>query len=114
MLKRRVAVVDLTRMGLGLIAFIEIEAADHSEAWRGTFLGAVADMPQIMEIDRMAGDVDYLLRVAITDMAAFPTTCTSASTSRAPMKSVTSRFSMETLRASTVYPLLDEPRVDRP
>lgn len=102
---RRVAIVDPTRVGLGLTAFVEIVAADHSEAWRGALREAIAAMPEIMEVHRMAGEVDYLLRVVVPDMAAFDGFY-QAFTKRVPTKGVTSRFSMEVMRASTVYPLL--------
>lgn len=103
---RRVAVVDPTRVGLGLTAFVEVVAADHTEAWRASLRAAIAEMPQIMEVHRMAGEVDYLLRVVVPDMAAFDRFYQRL-TERVPMKGVTSRFSMETIRSATVYPLLD-------
>ncbi len=100
----RVAVVDPKSIGLGLTVFVEIEAAEHSEDWRRIFLGTLETMPEVMEIYRMAGDVDYLLRVTVADMAAFDTFYQRL-TSDVRMKNVTSRFAMETIRASTVYPL---------
>ena len=104
-LTRRVAIVDPARVGLGLTAFVEVEAADHSETWRGEFLEATAEMPEIMEVHRMAGDVDYMLRVIVADISAFDKFYQSL-TKRVRMKRVTSRFTMETIRASTVYPLM--------
>ena len=106
-LTRRVAIVDPAQVGLGLTAFVEVEAADHSEAWRSEFLDATAEMPEIMEVHRMAGEVDYLLRVIVTDMSAFDQFYRRL-TKRVCMKRVTSRFAMETIRASTVYPLIGE------
>lgn len=51
--------------------FVEIEAADHSPAWRDAFAAVVTDYPQILETHRMAGDVDYLLKVVVADMLAY-------------------------------------------
>jgi Lrp/AsnC family transcriptional regulator len=61
-------------------------------------------MPEVMEFYRMAGDVDYVLRVAVADMAeydAFYKRLIAA----APMKNVTSRFAMERIKHTTAYPL---------
>ena len=104
-LTRRVALVDPARVGLGLTAFVEVEAADHSETWRGEFLEAISEMPEIMEVHRMAGDIDYMLRVVVADISAFDKFY-QIITKRVRMKRVTSRFTMEIIRASTVYPLM--------
>ena len=68
---RRVALLDPEQVGVGLIVFIEVEAHEHTPKWLEAFRNAVAQMPQIMEAYRMAGDVDYMLRVAVADMAEF-------------------------------------------
>ena len=102
----RVALVDPKAVGLGLTVFVEIEAAEHSEDWRREFLDALDAMPEAMEIYRMAGDVDYLLRVTVADMAAFDTFYQRL-TREVRMKNVTSRFAMEKIRSSTVYPLVE-------
>jgi Lrp/AsnC family transcriptional regulator len=105
-LVRRVAIVDPAKIGLGLTAFVAVEASDHSEAWRTTFLDAIAETPEIMEVHRMAGEIDYLLRVIVPDMPAFDQFY-QRFTARVAMRSVTSRFSMETVYVSTAYPLMD-------
>ena len=68
---RRVALVDPERVGMGLSVFIAVEAGEHTPAWLERFAAAVAGMPEVMEVYRMAGDVDYMLRVAVADMAEF-------------------------------------------
>lgn len=100
----RVAVVDPAQIGLEITVFVEIEAPDHSGQWRDSFVQAVEGQPEIMEVFRMAGDVDYLLRVVVADMAAFDSLYKRL-TSQVPIKNVTSRFAMETIKASTVYPI---------
>lgn len=69
----RIAIVDPARIGLGLTAFVGIEAPDHSADWRRTFADAVAAMPEVMEVHRMAGEMDYHLRIVVADMAAYDT-----------------------------------------
>src|SRR6185437_9638978 len=67
-IERRVAVLNPERLGLGLTVFVSIEAADHSQEWLQRFAAAVSAMPEVIEFYRMAGDVDYLLRVVVPDM----------------------------------------------
>ncbi|PZQ48434.1 MAG: transcriptional regulator [Rhodovulum sulfidophilum] len=100
----RVAIVDPAMIGLGLVVFVEIEAPDHGADWRGGFLSAVDAMPEVMEVFRMAGDIDYLLRVVVGDMAGYDAFYTRL-TGAVRMKNVTSRFAMEKVRSRTVYPL---------
>src|SRR6195256_4064199 len=68
---RRVALVDQNKIGLGISVFVSVESADHSETWLKTFASAVSAMPEVMEFYRMAGDVDYMLRVVVADMASY-------------------------------------------
>lgn len=100
----RVALVDPGQIGLDLIVFVEIEAPDHSREWRAEFRAAIAEFPQMVEVHRMAGDVDYLLKVAVADMAAFDDFYLQL-TRRLPCRNVTSKFSMELIRGTTVWPI---------
>src|SRR5512144_329789 len=68
---RRVALVDQNKIGLGISVFVSVESSDHSDAWLKKFADAVSAMPEVMEFYRMAGDVDYLLRVVVADMQSY-------------------------------------------
>src|SRR6516162_5359919 len=68
---RRVALLDPELVGTPLTAFVAIEAGAHTPQWMQRFAAGVAAMPEVMEVYRMAGEVDYLLRVAVADMAEF-------------------------------------------
>ena len=100
----RVALADPAKLGFGLTAFVAIEAPDHSADWRERFLAETAAMPEIMEIHRMAGEMDYLLRVAVADMAGFDRLYRRL-TDAVPIKNVTSHFAMERIRYTTAYPI---------
>src|ERR1700683_4996774 len=67
-IQRRVAVVDQDKVGLGVTVFVSIETGDHSEDWLQHFAEVVCAMPEVMEFYRMAGDVDYMLRVVVPDI----------------------------------------------
>ena len=101
---RRVAVVDPDRVGVGLSVLVSIEAGEHTPAWLERFGLGVGTMPEVMEAYRMAGDVDYVLRVAVADMAEYDAFYKRL-IAIAPMKNVTSRFAMERLKHTTAYPL---------
>ena len=66
---KRVALIDPDKIGLGITVFVSIETGDHSQDWLERFAEVVGAMPEVMEFYRMAGDVDYMLRVVVPDIA---------------------------------------------
>jgi Lrp/AsnC family transcriptional regulator len=101
---RTVSLVHPEAVGLGLTVFITIEALDHSPDWLDRFTAAVSAMPEVMEVHRMAGDIDYLLRVAVADMAAFDAFYRDL-IKAVPLKNVSSHFAMERVKTTTAYPI---------
>jgi Lrp/AsnC family transcriptional regulator len=101
---RRVALLDPDKVGLGLTVFMAIEAADHSPDWLERFGSFVSGMPEVLEVHRMAGDVDYMLRVVAADIASFDAFYKRL-IATVPLKNVSSRFSMERVKFTTVLPL---------
>lgn len=100
----RVALVDPATIGLGLTVFVEIEAADHTPEWRVAFAKVVEDYPEIVEVHRMAGNVDYLLKAMVSGMAAYDAFYLDL-TQRLACRNVTSKFSMERMKATTALPI---------
>ena len=100
----RVALIDPERVGIGLIVFVAIEAHEHTPEWLAAFAAALNAMPEVMDAYRMAGEVDYMLRVAVPDMSEFDAFYKRLIAS-VPLKNVTSRFAMERLKQTTSYPL---------
>jgi Lrp/AsnC family transcriptional regulator len=107
-IERRVAILNPDAIGLGISVFVEVETGDHSADWLSRFAGAVQAMPEVMEVYRMAGDVDYLLRVAVGSMAEYDDFYRRL-IADVPLKNVTSRFAMERVKSTTAYPLRSEP-----
>ena len=103
-LTARVALADPARLGFGLTIFVGIEAPDHGTEWRDAFAKAVETLPEIMEVYRMAGEMDYLLRVAVPDMATFDGLYKRL-TDAVPIKNLTSHFAMERMKFTTAYPV---------
>jgi Lrp/AsnC family transcriptional regulator len=101
---RRVALVDAPRVGMGLTVFVAIEAGSHSADWLAAFATAVEAMPEVLEFYRMAGDVDYMLRVVAADMAEYDAFYKRL-IATVPLTNVTSRFAMERIKSTTAVPL---------
>lgn len=101
---RRVALIDPEKVGLGITVFVSVETGDHSQEWLSKFAEVVNAMPEVMEFYRMAGDVDYVLRVVVHDMASYDTFYKKL-IATVPLKNVTSRFAMERIKSTTALPI---------
>jgi Lrp/AsnC family transcriptional regulator len=103
-IQKRVALVDQDKIGLAITVFVSIETGDHSQAWLAIFAEVVGVMPEVMEFYRMAGDVDYMLRVVVTDIAGYDAFYKRL-IAAVPLKNVTSRFAMEKIKSTTALPI---------
>ena len=101
---RRVALVDQDKIGVGITVFVSIETGDHSQEWLKRFAEVVGAIPEVMEFYRMAGDVDYMLRVVVPDMQGYDGFYKRL-IAAVPLKNVTSRFAMEKIKSTTVLPI---------
>ena len=104
-IKRRVAVLDQAKLGLGVTVFVSIEVGEHSEETQAKFASGVSAMKEVLDFFRMAGDVDYMLRVVVPDTASFDAFYKKL-VALAPLKSVKSRFALESLKSETALPIL--------
>lgn len=103
-IERRVALVDPQALGLDVTVFVEIESPDHSKHWLDGFAAVVSEMPEVLEVYRMAGDVDYLLKITVANMASYDEFYQRL-IATLPLKNVTSRFAMERVKFTTAYPV---------
>ena len=103
-IQKRVALVDQVKIGLGITVFVSVETGDHSQEWLARFADTVSAMPEVMEFYRMAGDVDYMLRVVVADMQSYDAFYKRL-IAAAPLKNVTSRFAMEKIKSVTALPV---------
>lgn len=101
---RRVALLDPEKMGFSLSVYVSIVAGEHSAQWLDAFTDHVKSCPEVVEFFRMAGDVDYMLRVVVRDMAAYDDFYKRL-IAIAPLRSVVSRFAMERIKSTTALPL---------
>src|SRR5215470_5867543 len=105
---RRVAIINPDKVGLSITVFVSIETGDHSQDWLKKFAEVVGAMPEVMEFYRMAGDVDYMLRVVVADIAGYDDFYKRL-IAAVPLKNVTSRFAMEKIKSTTVLPIPPAP-----
>jgi Lrp/AsnC family transcriptional regulator len=101
---KRVALIEPAKLGLGITVFVSVETGDHSQEWLDRFAKLVGAMPEVMEFYRMAGDVDYMLRVVVPGIAGYDTFYKKL-IGTVPLKNVTSRFAMERIKSTTSLPI---------
>ena len=104
LIRARVALLDPARLGLGLQVFITLRTSDHSPDWLEKFARATADLPQITGVYRMTGDIDYLIRARVTDMADYDALYQRL-IRRVPLTDVSASFVMEEIKDTTALPL---------
>ena len=101
---RRVALLDPDRLNVGVTVFVAVRAGSHSQAWLDRFAKGVAAIPEIVEFYRMSGDVDYMLRVVVPDIAAYDAVYKRL-IKAADLSDVSSSFAMERIKFTTALPL---------
>ena len=103
-IRQRVALLDAEKLGLGMSVFVAIKTDQHNADWLAEFAGMIKKSPEVVEFYRMSGEVDYLLRVVVPDMAAYDRFYKSL-ISTVKLSDVSSSFAMEEIKNSTALPL---------
>jgi Lrp/AsnC family transcriptional regulator len=103
-IKKEIAVLSADHIGFGLTVFVSIKTGEHSAEWLERFSQSITQMVEVVELHRMAGDVDYMLKVVVTGMAEFDDFYKKM-ISVTELNEVTSRFSMETIKETTAFPI---------
>ncbi len=103
-IKRRVAILDPTKLGLGLTVFILVRTQNHDPDWLDRFARATRDIDEIQGAYRMTGDLDYLIRARVSDVAAYDALYQRL-IRRVEMTDVSASFVMEEIKETTALPL---------
>lgn len=103
-IKSHVALLDPSKLGLGLTAFVMLEVEDKGANHIAHFIKQITQMEEVMDCYRMAGGGDFMIRVLVPDTAAFDAFYKHL-VELIPMKSVTSRFASESIKTETAVPL---------
>jgi Lrp/AsnC family transcriptional regulator len=101
---KRVALLDAVKLGAGTTVFATVRAGQHSPEWLEQFAEVVRRIPEIVEFYRMAGDVDYLLKIRVADIAGYDRVYKQLIRA-APLTDVSGAFAMEELKLTTAIPL---------
>ena len=101
---RRVALLDPERLGLGTTVFVAIRTNRHDPEWLAAFSRGVERIDEVIECHRMAGDVDYLLKLVVRDIAHYDRIYRKLIAAVPDLADVSSTFSMERMKATTALP----------
>ena len=100
----RVALLDRTKLDLGLAVFVSVRTSRHDQEWLDAFAGAASAMPEVVEFYRLSGDTDYLLKVLVKDIAAYDVFYRRL-IAAVPLSDVSSAFAMEQIKSTTALPV---------
>ncbi|NQU69936.1 MAG: Lrp/AsnC family transcriptional regulator [Rhodospirillales bacterium] len=103
-IRARVALLDGTKLNVGVTVFVAVRTNEHSLEWYERFAAAVADIPEVVEFYRMSGEIDYMLRVVVPDIAAYDAVYKKL-IERVSLTDVSSSFAMEQIKYTTALPL---------
>ncbi|MDN4576239.1 transcriptional regulator [Pandoraea cepalis] len=103
-IQQQVVLCDPAKLNLGLTAFVTVRSNQHGDAWTRRFVEGVCSIPEIVEIYRMSGDVDYLLKVVVPDIAGYDSVYKRL-IKCVEMMDVSSAFAMEVIKRTTALPL---------
>ena len=103
-IRDRVALLDPKKIGLGTTVFVSIRTNRHDPEWLKAFSEGIAAIDEITECHRMAGDVDYMLKLRVADIADYDRIYQRMIAKVPGLADVTSTFSMEELKATTALP----------
>ena len=101
---RTTAVLDPEALGLEACFFVLIRTSEHEAEWQRTFLKVLQERPEVMEAHRLAGDIDYILKVRVANARAYDTFY-QALISEVRIYNVTALLSMEEIKSTTMLPL---------
>jgi Lrp/AsnC family transcriptional regulator len=100
----RYAKLNPDKLGLALTVFVTIKTAQHNADWLDVFAKGVRQLPEVVGFYRMSGDVDYLLKILVTDMDDYDRVYKKL-ISIAPLADVSSSFAMERIKDTGAVPL---------
>lgn len=101
---RRVALLDADKLGLATTVFVAIRTNRHDPQWLEAFSRGIALIDEVIECHRMAGDVDYLLKLVVQDIAHYDRIYRKLIAAVPDLADVSSTFSMERMKATTALP----------
>jgi Lrp/AsnC family transcriptional regulator len=103
-IERRVALLNPEKMNVGVTVFVAIRTSQHDEGWLKEFAEKVTRIPEVVELYRMSGEIDYMLRVVVPDIKAYDAVYKRL-IAAVPLFDVSSSFAMEQIKYTTALPV---------
>ena len=103
-IRKRVALLDAEKLGVGTTVFVLLRAAEYTDEWYDEFAAAVRKIPEVLEFYRLAGEIDYLLKLQVSDIADY-NRVSQALTRAVRFRDFSGSFAMEELKNTTAIPL---------
>ncbi|MBT8457016.1 MAG: Lrp/AsnC family transcriptional regulator [Rhodobacteraceae bacterium] len=103
-LGRQTVELDAEALGFEACFFVLIRTSEHDADWQQTFLSALRERPEVQEAHRLAGDIDYILKVRVKNARAYDVFY-QALISEVRIYNVTALLSMEEIKSTRMLPL---------
>jgi Lrp/AsnC family transcriptional regulator len=103
-ISKRVALLDRAQLNAAVTVFIAVRTSKHTVEWLEKFRKVVKDIPEVVDFYRMSGDIDYLLKAYVPDIASYDALYKKL-IAKIELSDVTSMFAMEELKSTTAIPL---------
>jgi len=103
-IRQQTVLLDPEPLGLEACFFVLVRTSEHDAAWQAKFLETLKNRPEVMEAHRLAGDIDYILKVRVANARAYDTFY-QALISEVKVHTVTALLSMEEIKSTTMLPL---------
>ena len=103
-IEKQVALCNASKLNLGLTTFVTIRTSQHNDQWMKRFVDGATSIPEIVEIYRLSGDADYLLKIVVPDISRYDSVYKRLIRA-VDLLDVSSAFAMETIKCTTALPL---------
>lgn len=103
-IRRRVALVEPDKVGFGVMVFVAIRVAEHSEEYLAQFARVVASIPEVVEFYRLSGELDYMIKILVANIAGYDRIYRKLIRS-VKVADISASFAMETIKATTAVPV---------
>ena len=103
-IRGRVALLDPDKLNVGVTVFVAVRTREHALDWIDAFADAVTRIPEVVEFYRMSGDIDYMLRIVVPDIAGYDAVYKRL-VAAVSLHDVSSSFAMERIKYTTALPL---------
>lgn len=103
-IRRKVALLDPQKLNVGVTVFVLLRTNQHNDAWFQKLSATIREIPEVVDFYRMSGNIDYLLRVVVPDIAAYDEVYKRL-TKNIEIFEVSSSFAMEEIKHTTALPI---------